>query len=371
MRTDGLSRRGLALGAAALLAAPRIARAQAPVRLRDLLGREVSLPRPARRVLLAQGRHLLVLNLLHPDPTAIVAGLGNDLKRNGVNDYAALRRQWPALDGIPTLPDAQMGLPIELVLSMQPDLVILSRSLATRNDNSLSQMEGAGLPVAVVDFFVAPLRDTEPSLEILGRLLGREEQAGRFLAFYRERMQGVRQAMAGLDEAARQSVFMHAHAGGTPCCSSPGRGVYDDFIRLAGGVNIGAATIPTPTGQLNLEYVLTRDARHYIATGGPYGEAGGVRMGAEVTPAEARRTLAGVIEREKLGQLTAIREGRAHAMWHPFNDSPMHLPAVECMARWLQPDRAAGLDPDATLAAMNERFAAAPMDGTYWVDLKG
>ena len=43
--------------------------------------------------------------------------------------------------------------------------------------------------------------------------------------------------------------------------------------------------------------------------------------------------------------------------------------AIEAMARWFHPEATAGIDPAATLAAMNQRFAAVPMQGTYWTDL--
>ena len=164
--------------------------------------------------------------------------------------------------------------------------------------------------------------------------------------------------------------MMQAHAGGLACCFSPGRGVYDDFIRFAGGHNIGADSIATETGQLSLEYVLTQDPHVYIATGGPYGGRGGVSLGAGVDPALARSSLAQVIESQHLSGLSAVKQGRAHALWHAFNDSPTHLMAIEAMARWFHPEATAGIDPAATLATLNQRFAAVPMQGTYWTNLK-
>ena len=70
-----------------------------------------------------------------------------------------------------------------------------------------------------------------------------------------------------------------------------------------------------------------------------------------------------------LSGLGAVKQGRAHALWHAFNDSPTHLMAIEAMARWFHPEATAGIDPAGTLAAMNQRFAAVPMQGTYWTDL--
>jgi iron complex transport system substrate-binding protein len=46
----------------------------------------------------------------------------------------------------------------------------------------------------------------------------------------------------------------------------------------------------------------------------------------------------------------------------------VHIVAIEALARWLHPERLAGIDPAATLAEINRRFLALPMAGTYWID---
>ena len=358
---------------------PRPSAAQDTIRVRDLLGREVVLPRPARRVVLGAGRHLGVLNLLHPDPASLVVGWSDDLRGGQAGEYDAFRRRFPALDSVPVLAHGNEPMHAENVLALRPDLVLLTRTAALDGrlqpttpgappappGNLMRTLDAAGIPVAVIDFFQQPLTDTRPSIALLGRLLGREEQADAFLAFYTRHLQRL-QALHPPDQP---SVFMHAHAGGLDCCYSPGRGTFDDFIRLAGGHNIGADKLPGVVGQLGLEYVLTANPAVYIATGGPYGGRGGVSLGDGVAETAARDSLAQELERQHLDGLAAVRAGRAHALWHGFNDSPAHLIAIEVMARWLHPALTGDIDPGATLAELNKRFAAVPMQGTYWVDL--
>src|SRR5690606_35415896 len=48
--------------------------------LSDVAGREVSLPGPAERVLLGEGRQLVALALLHPNPGSLVAGWLGDFE---------------------------------------------------------------------------------------------------------------------------------------------------------------------------------------------------------------------------------------------------------------------------------------------------
>ena len=365
----------LATAALALpsLTMPSLARAQAtPVAARDLLGRDVALPRPARRVVCLPGRLLAVLNLLHPDPASLLAGWSGDMRSGAVAEYAVWRARFPALDAVPLLGQGTVPEPgtVERMLALDADLVLLSRASATASGGAvLRSLDAAGLPYAVVDFFASPLRDTLPSLRILGTLLGRAEQAAAFTAFYAEALSRVRDRVAGL--ATLPKLMMHAHAGGTACCNSPGQGTFNDLIRAAGGHNIGADVLPGAVGPLTLEYLLTEDPAVYVATGGSYNGRGGVLLGAGIAEDAARASLAEVIARDRLGALTAIRDGHAHALWHGCNDNPSHVIAIEALLRWLHPDRAGGIDPRSSLDTLNTRFAAVPMQGTYWVDLRG
>lgn len=363
-----LNRRALVAAAFAGIAGS--ARAQAPRRITDLLGREVSLPGPARRLVLGQGRHVLALALLHPDPVSLLVGWGGDLRQMNPPDYAAVRARFPAADAVPLVGRSTLdSLSIETILAARPDAVVLSRGGTSGGDARAlaDRLGGYGIPTLVIDFFADPLRDTARSIAILGALIGAEDRARDFAGFHAERLAGVAARVAGI--AARPRIFIHAHAGGTPCCASPGRGVFDSFVRHAGGINLGAELLPGLAGTIALEQVLVRSPDVYVATAGPYGGRGGVAMGAGITPTEAREGLRAMLRREHLSALPAVAAGRAHAMWHGFNDTPAHVVAVEALARALHPSAFADLDPAATVAELNRRYLSIPMQGTYWADL--
>jgi iron complex transport system substrate-binding protein len=366
-----LSRRAaLALAAGSVLARPRLGRAQGAVEARDILGRTVRLQHPARRVALGQGRHLLALNLLHPDPASLLVAWRDDFRRDGALEYAPFRDRFPQLEQLPLLPMEGERIGLEGVLAAQPDLLLLSRWHFDRSGGASSALmrglEAANVPVAVIDFFLQPMQDTEPSLTALGALLGVEAQAARLAALRRERLQATGTALAGITD--RPAVMMHAHAGATPCCASPGRGTLDQFIELAGGHNIGREYLAGPFGPLNPETVLMRVPDVYIATGGAFGGQSGIPLGAGVAPSRAAEALRQVLGASPLRALPAVRQGRAHALWHGFNDTPAHFLAVEAMVRWLH-SGAAAPTPEAGLDLLNARFAAVPMQGCYWTSL--
>lgn len=367
-----IDRRSLLLAALALPVAASAKQPQA-VTATDVLGRTVTLPRPARRIVLGQGRQLNALGFIHPDPISLLAGWGSDHKRQSSDAYERYRARFPAIDSVPLVGDGATagGFSMEQAVALSPDLVVLSRSLAgTRRGpgDLIERFDAAGIPVVVVDFFLKPLSDTVPSLRALARLIGRESEAERFVAFYQERLNRID---ARLKEAKRPSVFLHAHAGGFACCMSPGKGTFDDFITAAGGRNIAADLLPGETGQVSLEQLISTDPDFYIATGGAHlAKNGGLVLGLGVDEPSAAASLARLLADPGLAVLSAVREGRAFGLWHLFNDTPVHVVAIERLAKWLHPERFADIDPAATLAEA-ARFSAIPLDGTLWIGANG
>ncbi|MDJ0389489.1 ABC transporter substrate-binding protein [Roseomonas sp. E05] len=359
-----------ALPLAMLLRAGRQAEAQAPIQARDILGRKLELPRPAQRIVLTQARHVLAMALLHPDPVSLIVGWGDDLRRMNPPDYAMVRARFPQADAIPVISRGQAdGLSLEAIIATRPDLVVFSLgSLRALGEAMPDRLAALGISSLVIDFFSDPMTTTRPSMRLLGQVLGRPERAAAFEAFYTAHLQAIATRLEGREQA-RPRVFVHAHAGGTPCCSSPGKGAFDSMVTFAGGHNIGADLLPGPVGNVSLEYVIGENPQIYVATGGPYGGRGGIPLGPGVAPEDAARELAAVIRRNRLDVLPAVQQGRAHAIWHGFNDTPAHLVILEVLARWFHPDRCADLDPAATMAALNTQFLAIPMQGAHWVDL--
>ncbi len=346
-----------------------------PVTVTDLLGRSVTLPGPAKRIVLAQGRQLNALGLLHPDPIGLLAGWGTDHRRQNPDAYARYLAKFPAIESVPTVGDGgtQDGFSFEKAVSLSPDLVILSLSLAgTRRGGQgdlVERFEAAGIKVAVVDFYLQPMRDTLPSLRILGKLVGRQEQAEAYIRFYEERRRLIEERLRG---AERPSVFMHAHAGGFDCCQTPGKGTFDDFISAAGGRNIAAAILPGATGQISLEQLLAADPAIYVATGGTHlAKLNGLVLGLGVPRETAAQSFAALLGKPGIAALAAVRNRRAYGLWHLFNDTPLHIVAIERLATWFHPERFADVDPQATLDEISRRFSAIPLDGTLWIDGAG
>lgn len=353
--------------AASEAAAPAAAKTQ----IVDIRGRTVDLRGPARRLAIDDSRYLVALGLIHADPAALLVAWPHDVNRLGTETYQQFLEKAPGLAALSKVGSSAGAFDAESLLAAAPDVALLSLESGV-TDAQIAQIEGAGIAVVVVDFFVKPFENLEKSLLILGAVTGRDQQARDFAAFRAERMKVIADRVAGLAPDNRPTVFLEAHAGiNADCCNSPGRGNIGDYLTFVGGHNIGADVIDQSFGKLNLEYVISRDPDVYIATGGPHLEkAGGLVLGAAYDAARARGSLVRMTERRGIAGLSAVKAGRAHGLSHQLINSPLDIVAVETIARWVHPDAFGDIDPAATLAEINRRFLAVPYEGVYWIDLR-
>lgn len=360
----GRSLAGWIFLAFALLAGFGPARAQAPITVTDMLGRQVTLAAPAKRIVLPEGRHILTLGLLDKDPLSLVVAWGDDLRRYAPQAFAALRARFPQAGTMPEIGRVSGGsFSLEAVIAAKPDLVVFT--LYGPVPEGLSKLDDAKIPYVFVDFFREPLTKTVPSMRLLGRLLGREREAEAFVAYYEHHMGEVSRRVKEIGR--RPEVFFHLNPDGKDCCLSTGTGNMTDFIAAAGGHSIGADRIPGAIGRLSLEYVLSRNPDFYLVGGGSTVAPNGLKVGPSVAPAEAQRSLAGLAGATGIASLEAVRQGRAAGIWLFFFDNPLFFVGVEAIARMLHPEPFADLDPDRTMAELNRRFLAFPLEGTFWV----
>ena len=83
--------------------------------------------RPLKRIVLGEGRQLIAMALIHPDPVALLAGWPADLQRQDKVTYDLYRRKFPDLERIPIIGrGSDDTFSIERALDAQPDIAILS-----------------------------------------------------------------------------------------------------------------------------------------------------------------------------------------------------------------------------------------------------
>lgn len=376
-----LARVASVIGAVAMYVAAASAHAKDVITITDLAGRTVDVAVPVERIVLGEGRVLPTLGILdREDPTQRIVGTMGDFEQFDAAGYADFSKHFPGVEDITRVgKSGSYTFSLEAVVSQRPDLVLLGigggHSPSERHTDILEKLEAAGIPVVFIDFRIEPLVNTPASLRLLGRLMGRQDEAEEFIAFYEMNLAKVSEGLAGLET--RPTVFLESRVGLRPdCCEAMGNKMMGRFIDWAGGINLLGEQIPGTHGTVALEYLLTHQPDHYFATaiGSPstveeFPER--IVLGAGVDEETARTSLSLVRARKGLKELSAVQEGRAFAVWHHFYNTPMHVAAVQAMAKQLHPERFRSLSPEATLQAYFDRFQAVPLNGVYWVSLKG
>ncbi|WP_111497092.1 ABC transporter substrate-binding protein [Marinobacter bohaiensis] len=351
----------------------------------DLAGRQVTVPDRIERIVLGESRYIPALAILEGERVmSRIVGMLPDFELTDPAAYQQYRRRFPALAEIPVIGHASAdSFSLESVIGLQADVAIFSlegHGPGAHNRQLIERLEAAGVAVVFVDFRQQPLRNTPRSMTLLGELLGREARAAEYNRFWREALAAVTGPLAEVPASARPRVFLHSRVGLLDnCCETMADGMIGHLLEAAGGRNVAAGVVPGVAGILNPEYLLTHQPDVYLATAigtpdrrtrsgaaFPY-----VTLGTGVSEAVARQSLGAATRQPAIAELTAVREGRAYAVWHHFYNTPLNVVAVQAMARWFHPRRFAGLDPHATLARLYERFQPVALDGTFWIALDG
>lgn len=342
----------------------------------DIVGREVELPKKVERILLGEGRLVHSVAVLEgKKPFDRIVGWQGDLRKLDPQTYAAYHAKFPEIDNIPLIGNTTAeSISAEKVLTLNPDIAIfgLSGHGPGRSSELVNQLEKSGVPVVFVDFRSQPLKNTVPSMRILGKALQREDVAESYIQFYENNMEKVTKFTNTIAEDKKPTVFIELKAGFTEaCCGTAGKGNMGDFIDLAGGKNIAKDLLPGELGTVNLEKVIVDDPNIYIMSGGrePNGKAPGLAMGAQTNAEQVKASAKPLLERKGISTLTAVEQDRVYAIWHNYYNSPFNVLAVQAFATWFYPEEFKEQDPKQTEKELYETFLAIEPTGVTWLDL--
>ncbi|MBJ2181204.1 ABC transporter substrate-binding protein [Pseudomonas veronii] len=344
----------------------------------DLLGREVKVHLPVRRMILGEGRQLyLVAALDTQNPIERIVGWRKDLIQSDPDTYGAYLRKFPAIARIPTFGGFEDGtFDIEQAIAQHPDVIILNIEAqhATEDARYIEKLDALGIPVVYVDFRNQPMQNTEPTMRLFGRLLGKEARAEAFIDFRNRQIRRVTDVIAA-QQPVRPAVFIERIGGYTDdCCLSFGNENFGLFVDMAGGDNIARGIIPSTFGQLNPEQVIVANPAQVVVTSAnweafaPGGHWVGVGPGADMT--QARHKLAWYTQRPAYAGIKAQDNQAFHAIWHQFYNSPYQFVAIQQLAKWFHPTLFADLDPEASFRELHERFLPVPYEPGYFVSLR-
>ena len=214
----------------------------AEVAVVDDNGQKLHLVEPAKRII-----------SLAPNITEVLFYIGAGEKIVGADEYSNYPEAAKDILRVNNYAAANY----ELILSLQPDLVIAWQS--GNGDKIINPLRKLGIPVFVVE---TQKIDEIPSLfRRLGELSGHKGQAEQLAAAFTKRLKDLRVAQAN-----KSVVRTFYQIWDEPLITLNGEHMVSDIIDLCGGVNIFGDAIPL-VPYVNIESIVAADPQVIIAGG--------------------------------------------------------------------------------------------------------
>ncbi len=223
------------------------------ITLVDALGREVALPAPPQRIVLAGRALFMIADAIYTFPQAGARVIGMGQTAQGSGNFIKLID--PAYADKATL-ERDAG--AEQIAALQPDLVIL-KSVAAE---SLGRpIEALNIPVIYVDFETP--EQYARDIAILGRIFNDEARAQTVIDFYQAKTEAVRQATAGAPRPRALLLYYNERDGAVAFNVPPLNWIQTEMIRIAGAEPVWADANPAKGWtQVTLEQIAAWDADH-------------------------------------------------------------------------------------------------------------
>ena len=346
----------------------------------DIAGRVVEVEKNPSKVVIGEGRMIYSIALLdQDDPFQRIVGWKGDMIKFDPDAYRKYLDAYPKIADLPSF-----GSPytdewnLEAVISQDTEVVLmnLGNLLKAQESGIIEKLDEAGIATIFVDFRQDPTQNTMPSLQLLGRIFDKRDEADAFGDFYQAQMKLIYSRVQGIADEDKPIVFIERAAGYNPgkCCNTFGAANLGRLVDLSGGRNWGSLKSPGFSTAVSLEAIFADDPEVIIGTGGNWAEANpateAVLFGYEANQVAVQERLAVLAAREGWPELSAVKNGRFHSVYHQFYNSPYHFVAMQAFAKWLHPDLFADVDPNATMKELHDEFLPIGYSGVFWGSLK-
>ncbi|MCG8709451.1 ABC transporter substrate-binding protein [Brenneria sp. 4F2] len=341
---------------------------QYPLTITDIDGQQMKIKQEPRRIVLQDGRDIMTLALLdRENPFQRLVAWNNQPRKSDKATWALMTEKWPQADAILDMGLGDMGeIELESVLSKQPDLVIaqLRAKPALTGSGVVNKLKALNIPVMFIDYEVNPVQNTAASIDLLGKVLNKEDNAKAYTDFYRRQLADILKQTTVLPVKA--SVFVEAWAGRSDaCCFSHAHNGWGGLIEAIGAHNIGSDLLPGANGYISLEKIISMKPDAYIMTGAKRGSHNGsgvtplaFGLGADEKSIDAQAIV--LLNRTGVSQIPAVQQKRAYGIYHQFYNNPFNIIGMQYLAKAIYPQQFPNLNPDESYRHIVHNFTALP-----------
>jgi len=356
--------------AAAVVAATMTA-AHAEVKtIKDVLGREVKVDVPAKRIM---------LGFYYTDYLAVG---GEKALDNVVGFSKAVWTDWtpaswevyskalPKLNELADVGEVEVGtFSVEKVLALKPDLVVLADWQWQAIEDDLEPLEKAGIPVVVLDYNKEQLPLHLESTRVLGEITGQEARAKEIAAWYEGVVKDVHSRVEKSGQPKPKIYIEFGNKGPEEYSFTFGKNMWGAIADTVGGDNVSAPHIKT-WGTISAEQLLVARPDVIMISGTELEHDTNpnvMSMGISISEADARQRLAGFIKRTGWDSLPAVQNNRVYGLYHTASRSITDLAAAQFMAKALYPQVFADVDPDKTWQDFYREYLPVVPQGTFFL----
>lgn len=197
---------------------------QATITVVDSFGREVSVPKEVNRIAALYSFAGYTVSLL---------GRGSDLV--AVPD--GLKRDLLLAELVPEIADAAVPrvsgkINIEELIRVNPDLVIIRGDTAA-DKKELEKLDNSGFPYIVVEY--STIEEQQEAISIIGKAIGRTEEAEKYNAYYNKILQMVDNAVSTIPREDKIRVY---HSENQATRTIHRDSIAADWSKAAGVINV-------------------------------------------------------------------------------------------------------------------------------------
>ncbi|MGR5478169.1 ABC transporter substrate-binding protein [Vibrio chagasii] len=356
----------------ATLALSGVTSAFAALHFKDVLGRDISLEKPAEKIFL--GFYFEdYLALVGPDAYKKVA----IFPRHSWKDYR--QSQWttykkiiPELNTIIDSGSLYTGtFDFEKLLLTKPDVALIAAWQYQSLGEKVEILEKSGIRVVVVDFNAQTLEKHVISARVIGQVMGTEERASSIAAEYENTVNMVKHRVTRhLENHAARRVYVEAGTGGpNEYGKSYSTTMWGNLLTMAGADNIAHGMFEG-SAHLTPEYILSQDPEVIFISGAHWAKHNdSALLGFDSTMEEAQTRYRPYLNRAGWNQLTAVKNGDVYGIYHSGTRTIYDHVFLVYLAKSIYPDAFKDIEPKKLHQAFFRNYMPQALKGTFMIQV--
>ena len=277
-----------------------------------------------------------------PGAAEIICALGCEYRIVGRDSYSTFP---PSVLDIPVVGGSSFSPNLELILELEPDLVIADEGLSEENRDALGD---AGIPV-VIEMFMEPRLTT--CMSNLGVILNAEDEANELIDFYDYYENLVTERLENLAQNEKPSFYFEWYM---PWYSTYPGDSYDELLTTAGGIDI-VSEVSVDSPGLSPEFVAEEDPDVIV-------RMLTIMDGEDL--AAFQKLQDELLTRTALGDTTAVKEENVFIIKNTLLVLRRPI-GLLYLAKWFHPSLFADIDPSAIHEEMIQEFFGKDLEGVY------